>query len=166
MIRKHKKFKRPRRLYDIVRISSENKLVEKYGLKNKREIWKAESKVDEMRRQAKILITKNPEEQKVLFNKLNRIGLKVKTIADVLGLGKEDLLKRRLESVMVGRLTRTAKQARQLIVHKHVAINGNIVNIPSYIVPVDEEDKIELVKIAKKLDKEEKKLLEEIKNEQ
>jgi small subunit ribosomal protein S4 len=164
MIRKHKKYKRPRKLYDTARIAGENKLIEKYGLKNKREIWKAEAAVDEMRGQAKLLITKNPEEQEVLFNKLNKIGLKVSKIADVLGLGKEDLLKRRLQSIIIGKIARTPKHARQLIVHKHIAINGNLVNIPSYIVPVDEEDKIEIVKVAKIKEKKES-IMEVKKNE-
>lgn len=166
MIRKHKKYKRPRKLYDKTRIEEENKLIEKYGLKSKREIWKADAAVDEIRKQAKMLITKGPDEQEILFKKLNRLGLKVSKISDVLGLEKEDWLKRRLQSIIIGKQARTPKHARQLIVHKHIAINGNIVNIPSYIVPVDEEDKIEIIKVAAiKLGKEEKKLLGEIKNE-
>ena len=45
MIRKSNKFSRPHKLYDKIRIEDENKLVEEYGLKNKTEIWKAESKI-------------------------------------------------------------------------------------------------------------------------
>ena len=45
MIRKPNKFSWPRKLYDKIRIGDEDKLVEEYGLKNKREIWKAESKI-------------------------------------------------------------------------------------------------------------------------
>jgi small subunit ribosomal protein S4 len=166
MIRKHKIYSRPRKLYDLVRIGEENKLVERYGLKSKREIWKAVSAIARIRRQAKMLITKSHEEQKILFNRLNKMGLKVNNIADVLGLGKEDFLKRRLQSIIVGKIARTPKGARQLIVHKHIAINNKIINIPSYIVPVDEEDKIEIVRAAKikELTKGESKLLGEIKN--
>ena len=44
-LRKKKNYKKPRKLYDKVRIEDENILVNKYGLKNKREIWKAEAAV-------------------------------------------------------------------------------------------------------------------------
>ena len=33
-------FARPKKAYEKTRITEENVLVEKYGLKNKREIWK------------------------------------------------------------------------------------------------------------------------------
>lgn len=164
MIRKHKIYNRPRKLYDKVRIEEENRLVEKYGLKSKREIWKAESAVDRIRRQAKILITRPLVEQEVLFNRLNKMGLKISKIADVLALSKEDLLKRRLQSVIIGKIARTPKHARQLIVHKHIAIDKNIVNIPSYLVSVDDEDKIEIVKVAKIKPKENIEAKMEIKN--
>jgi ribosomal protein S4 len=39
-------------------------------------------------------------------------------------------------------LARTPQQARQMVVHKKVRINGSVVNIPSYLVSVDEESKI------------------------
>ena len=152
MIRKHKKYNRPRKLYDKTRIESENVLKEKYGLKNKREIWKAEARVSEIRKQAKKLITAEDEAQGVLFDKLKGMGFKINNMADVLALNKEDWLKRRLQSLIVGKIARTPKQARQLIAHKHIAINGKIINIPSYIVPIDEEDRIEIVKLKKKME--------------
>lgn len=143
-----KLFKRPRKLYDKIRIEEENKLVKKYGLKNKREIWKAESEIGKTRKQAKDLITAEPEKQKVLLNKLRKRGFKVEKISDVLGLNKEDFLKRRLQSIVSDKkFATTPKGARQLIVHKHIAIDNKIINIPSYIVKVDEEDKINVVKI-------------------
>ncbi|KAF5426797.1 small subunit ribosomal protein S4, partial [Candidatus Methanophagaceae archaeon] len=37
-----KKYERPRRPWVLQRIKDERELAEKYGLKNKREIWKAE----------------------------------------------------------------------------------------------------------------------------
>ncbi|MBU3913031.1 MAG: 30S ribosomal protein S4 [Nanoarchaeota archaeon] len=148
MIRKHKRYSRPRKAYDINRIGDENKLVARYGLKNKREIWKAEAKIDNIRGQAKTLITASQEEQQKLIDKLNKIGLNVGRIADILALKKEDWLKRRLQSVLIEKnLAKTPKGARQMIAHKHVAISGNIVNIPSYVVPVEEEDKIEIVRL-------------------
>lgn len=136
-------FKKPRKLYDKSRIEEENKLVTKYGLKNKKEIWKAESEIGKIRKQAKGLITAELEKQKILINKLKKIGFKVEKISDVLGLNKEDWLRRRLQSIVnEKKLASTVKGARQLIVHKHITIEGRVVNIPGYMVKIDDEDKI------------------------
>lgn len=145
-LRKKKKYSRPRKLYDKVRIEEENSLTKKYGLKNKREIWKADSAIGRIRSQAKSLITASREKQDVLLNKLNKIGFKVEKIADVLSLSKEDWLKRRLQTFLVEKNLAKPKEARQLIAHKHVFVDGKIVNIPSYIIKVEEENKIEVVK--------------------
>lgn len=151
MKRKHKKFSWPRKLYDKPRILEENKLVEKYGLKNKREIWKTEAKVKYFRNRAKSLITADPEEQQKFSVKLNTIGLGVKTVADVLALNKENLLKRRLATIVASKgLANTPKQARQMIVHKKIMIRDRIVNVPSYLVKVEEENLISVKKKVKK----------------
>ena len=145
MIRKPNRFSRPHKLYDKIRIGDENKLVEEYGLKNKREIWKAEAKVKYFRNRAKFLITADQEEQRKFFVKLNSFGLPVKTIADVLALSKEDILKRRLATIVWKRgVANTAKQARQLVVHKKILVAGHVINVPSYIVPIADEQSINL----------------------
>jgi small subunit ribosomal protein S4 len=154
--RKHKIYKRPRKLYDKIRIEEENVLVKRYGLKSKREVWKAESAIGVIRKRAKLLLTKPAEEQNRFVEKLKKQGFPVEKIAEVLSLDKEAYLKRRLQSIVVERkIASTPKQARQFIVHKHIKINNKKVNIPSYLVPVDEEDKIELsvVKKEKKTEK-------------
>jgi len=163
--RKHKKYTRPRKLFDKARIEEENSLIKKYGLKSKREIWKADSAIGKIRRQAKLLLTKSAEEQEKFIGKLKKQGFNVKSIADILALDKEDYLKRRLQSIVVERkLASTAKQARQFIAHKHIAIDKKLVNIPSYIVPVDEENKIELI-LSKKEKPEKKGSVEKIAEE-
>jgi ribosomal protein S4 len=45
----------------------------------------------------------------------------------------------------------TIKTARQMITHKKVLVEGKAVNIPSYIVPVELEDKITLKVSNKKI---------------
>ena len=149
-IRKRKKFSRPRKLYDKARIEKENLLMKKYGLKNKSEIWKAEAAIERVRNKAKKLITAEPEQQQKLFIKLKKMGFKAEKIADVLALNKEDWMKRRLQSILIEKNLAKPKGARQLIAHKHIAINGKIVNIPSYMVQTDEENKIEIIKPALK----------------
>ena len=148
-LRKSKKYSKPRKLYDKARIEEENVLVKKYGLKNKREIWKTDAAIGRIRNLAKKLITAEKEEQEKLLNKLNNMGLKVGKIADILALNKEDLLKRRLQSVMIIRKLAKPKEARQLIAHKHVLINNKIVNIPGYILKTDEEERIKVNKAVR-----------------
>lgn len=148
--RKHKKYKKPKRPFDSARIKEEETLIKRYGLKNKREIWKADSAIEKVRKQAKLLLTKTTKEQEKFINKLQEQGFAVGSVADVLALNKEDYLKRRLQSVVANKkIASTPKQARQFIVHKHIKINGKKVNIPSYLVKTEEENKIELIALKK-----------------
>lgn len=147
MLKKRKLYSRPRKAYEKTRISEENVLVEMFGLKSKREVWKTIAKVKYFRDRAKALAKASSEEQEVLFGKLQKIGLKVNSISDVLDLKVEDLLGRRLPTIVKKRgLANTVKQARQMVVHKNVMINGNVVNIPSYLVTVEEESNITVIK--------------------
>ena len=153
MKRKHKIYSRPKRPFEKDRIVEENAIKEEFGLKNKKEIWKSDAKIKFMKRQAKELIPASKDQQMALFERLNKIGLKVGSIADVLSLDKKDYLKRRLQTVLVvKKLARTPRHARQLIIHKKVLVDGKVVNIPSYVVAVDLENKISLkaAKPAKK----------------
>ena len=143
--RKRKMFSRPRKLFDRTRMDEENVLVKRYGLKNKKEIWKAKTAVSKLRRRAKSLIGKGIEEQQVFFDKLNRNGMKITSISDVLALTEESIFERRLQTMLFKKkLANTVKQARQLIVHKNVVVDGTIVNIPSFVVTKDLEDKISI----------------------
>jgi len=150
MKRKHKTYSRPKRPFEKARIEEENKISEEFGLKNKREIWKAEAKIKSIREKAKRLISSDIGEQKVFFDALKGIGLNVSSIAEVLSLDKKDYLKRRLQTIIVKkRLATTPKAARQLIAHKKVLVDGEIIDSPSYLVSVDLEGKIEVVKKQK-----------------
>lgn len=150
MKRKHKKYSRPKRPFDKSRIEEEAKITEEFGLKNKKEIWKAEAETKAIREKAKKLISAAPEEQKALFERLKKIGLNVNSIGDVLSLDKKDYLKRRLQTILVEKkLARSPKSARQLIVHKKILVDNSVVNAPSYIVPVELENKICLKKTKK-----------------
>ena len=145
MIRQSKKYSRPHRPFDKARIDDENVLREKYGLKNKKEIWKADASIGRVRNLAKQLIVASDQDKQAFVLRLHNRGFKVENIADVLSLNKEDWLKRRLQTVLLSKgLTTTPKQARQLITHKHVAIGNQIVNVPSYMVTLEEEPKVSL----------------------
>lgn len=156
MKRKHKKYSRPKRPFEKARIEEEAKIKKEYGLKNKKEIWKAEAKIKIMREKAKKLISSSKEEQNALFEKLKKSGLKINSIGDILSLDKKDYLNRRLQTILVKKeLTTTPKAARQLIVHRKVLVDGKALDSPSYIVPVELENKITIKKKLNKIPKKE-----------
>ena len=144
------------KLYEAARIKDENELKNKYALKNKLEIWKTIAKVDYYRSRAKVLAKESLEEQEVLYNKLRALGLKIDGAADVLGLKVENILERRLSTIMTNRkLANTTKQARQMVVHKRVLIDGKVMSAPSYLVPVAQEKLIAIKNKEKKAKSEE-----------
>jgi len=148
MKRSRKKYETPRRPWDKERIEREKELMKKYGLRRKREIWRAEAILRKYRRMARDLIAKKDKErEKVLIQKLERMGILNgnATLDDVLSLTVEDILERRLQTQVFKKgLANTIKQARQLIVHGHIFINGRKIVYPSYLVSKEEEDKIQL----------------------
>ncbi|MBM3247370.1 30S ribosomal protein S4 [Candidatus Pacearchaeota archaeon] len=166
-IRKHKNYSRPKKLYDLATIKDEQGLIKKYGLKTRREVWKADRAISTIRNIAKSLITANEEEKQKFVERQVKKGFNVESIADVLALGKEDLLKRRLQSVLIAKkLAPTYKHARQLIAHKHVLINNKIMDSPSHLTTLEEENSIALnITLAERkvISDEEKKLLETMK---
>ncbi|MBT3577869.1 30S ribosomal protein S4 [archaeon] len=165
--KKRKLFSRPKQLFDRTRMDEENVLIKKYGLKNKREIWKAKSTVSKFRKRAKTLIGSDIETQKEFFDKLNRMGLGIGDVSDVLALTEENLLDRRLQTMAFKKkLANTVKQARQLIVHKNVLVDGNVVNSPSFLVTKDLEDKISIKERKAKAPKAEAKVSEEVPSEE
>jgi small subunit ribosomal protein S4 len=138
----------PWRREDLLR---ELELIGTYGLRNKRELWRAETELSRIRRQARLLLAAPPsyraKMESVLLNKLARLGLlgERATLDDILSLKVEDLLERRLQTIVWRKgLAKTPYHARQLITHRHVTIGGVVVTKPSYIVPRNEEDKIAL----------------------
>lgn len=138
--------KHPWRKEDLMR---ELELVGTYGLRNKRELWRAETELSRIRRQARVLLAAPPDYrarmENLLLKKLTRMGLlgEKATLDDILSLKVEDLLERRLQTLVWRKgLAKTPYQARQMIVHRHIVVNGRVVTKPSYLVQKDEEDTI------------------------
>ena len=128
MKQKHKTYSKPKRPFDKTRIDEEAIIKKDYGLKNKKEIWKADSKIKSIREKAKRLIGAETKEQQALFERLKKLGFDVNSIADVLSLDKKDYLNRRLQTILVKKkLATTSKSARQLITHRKVLVEGKIV---------------------------------------
>jgi small subunit ribosomal protein S4 len=147
-----KKYDTPSHPWQEQRIHSENELIRKYGLKNKREIWKAETTLRNYRGQARELLAKvdsdDPQEKKEinqLLTHLTRYNILPlnSTLDDVLALETEAILARRLQTLTYLKgLANTPKQARQLIVQGHIAIGDDRITIPSYKISKKEENDI------------------------
>jgi small subunit ribosomal protein S4 len=85
--------------------------------------------------------TKN-ERQQLLGHiiKLGMLDEKAK-LEDVLDLTVEDVLRRRLQTMVLRKgLAHTAKEARIFVVHGHIAMSNKKINSPSYMVKRDEEE--------------------------
>ncbi len=146
-----KLWKKPKRPLNYDLMMDELKTLGTFGLKTKRELWKANTELSRVRLQARSLLALRQEdrEQKepILINSLSKIGLvdKNSTLDDVLNLQVADLLSRRLQTIVQRKLYfKTPYQARQAIVHGHIMIGERVVTIPSYTVKIDEEPKIRL----------------------
>jgi len=144
-----KKYRAPKKLWDKLRIAEEKKLKRMYGLKNVKSIWIAREELRKVRREArKSLGMPEEEREKVrrkLAKKLSRLNIlpETATVDDILSLDVRAILERRLQTLVYRKgLAKTIKQARQLITHGFIAINGKRVRSPSYLVTKEEEDLI------------------------
>jgi len=141
-----RKYETPRRPWDKERIEKEKIILKNFGLKKKREVWKAEGLLRKYRRMARELAAKRDKEtEKRLIEKLVKLGILKEgaVLDDVLGLSLDNILERRLQMVvMKAGFATTTKQARQFITHGHVLIGGKRVVYPSYMVSKNEEGKI------------------------
>jgi len=146
--KERKKYKKPLKPWDKERIEKEREIIKTYGLKKKKEIWKTEALVRKFRRMARNLAArKDNEKERILIEKLIKMGVLEKgaTLDDVLSLTVENLLERRLQTIIFRKgLANTAKHSRQLIVHGHIKINDRKIIYPSYLVMKEEEDNIKL----------------------
>ncbi len=143
--RKDNKYRKPKKPFDGKRIQEEKQILNKFGLKNKKEIWKAEFQINILKAKAKQIMNSDEEKKKNFVEKLKRKCFDINNVLDVLDLTKENWLERRLQTFVLKKgLAKTIKEARQLITHKKIIVGKRIVNIPSYFVTKDEENKIKL----------------------
>lgn len=141
----------PKRPWDRERLETEKELVKKFGLKSKRELWKAQALLRKYRSLARELVAKSSKDKEdILKQKLMRLNILSQdgTLDSVLSLTVEDFLNRRLQTVIFKKnLANTPKQARQFITHGNVVIDDKKIVYPSYLVTSDEESKI-IVKVS------------------
>ncbi len=147
--RQRRKYETPRFAWRTDVLNSELRLIGQYGLRNKRELWRHKTSLSRFREIARSLLGMPAEQrermEKQLLDRLKRLGILPETAAldDVLDLSLEALLERRLQTMVFNKgLAKSIYQARQIITHGHVAIDGKRVPSPSYIVLRDEEAKL------------------------
>jgi len=146
-------YETPNHPYQGERIATETGLVGKYGLKNKEELWKAQSELRNVRREARKLLGRTQgdaeaagQEAAEFLARLKRIGVlgEQDGLDDVLSLQVTDLLERRLQTIVYRKgLANTTKQARQFISHGHIVVDGARVQRPSAKVGIEEEGTVE-----------------------
>jgi small subunit ribosomal protein S4 len=140
----HKKYSTPRHPWEAARIEQEKEILERYGLKNKKELWKSLSILDSFRTQARTLEGKmryqdqySMQQFKNMIRRLQRFNIlnEGATLDDVLSLKIDDILERRLQTLVFKmKLAATMKQARQLITHGEISLGGRRVTIPGLMV--------------------------------
>ena len=145
-------YETPNHPYQGERIAEETGLLGTYGLKNKEELWRAQSELRQYRRAARDLIGSAggdvgaaEREGQEFLRKLQRIGVlgEEDSLDDVLALEVTDILERRLQTQVYRKgYANTAEQARQFITHGHITVEGRRVRVPSYTVRVTEESTI------------------------
>lgn len=145
-----KKYSRPNHPWRMDRITEENQIIKEYGIPRKTELWKAKAKLESFKNQAKGLSARSDSQAKIerdnLVKKLRSLNLiENESLEAILGISIKNVLDRRLQTIAFKKgFAKSMKQARQMIIHRHVLIGGKINSSPSYIVRSSEEGSIEL----------------------
>ena len=144
-----KVWRKPKRPLNYELKMEELKTLGTFGLRTKRELWKAHTELSRVRHQARSLLALRQEvreeKEPILMKSLARIGLVSNdaTLDDVLNLNANDLLSRRLQTLVTKKFGfKSPYQARQAVIHGHIMIGDRKVDIPSYTVTVEEEDSV------------------------
>jgi len=141
-----KKYTTPKHPWQAERIQREKQLKSSFGLRNKKEIWRAENTIRKFRYLARGLVgmpvNQRKGEEERLIGKLFKLGLlgEGKILDDALSMKTEDLLARRLQTLVWKKgLAYTLTQARQLIVHGHISLDKRKVTSPGMIIEREKE---------------------------
>lgn len=146
-----KQYSRPRSPWRADQLAQELYLLGTFGLRNKRELWRAQTQLSSVRKQARTLLAATEavrlREEKKLLDSLKTRGLikEGATLDDILSLTVEDVLARRLQSMVFKKgMALSPLHSRQLVVHGHVTVGKRTITIPGYEVGAKEEGEITL----------------------
>lgn len=141
-----KKFSKPLHPWNKARIEAEREVLKAYGLRRKRELWKVDTMLKGLLRQAKSILGSRTAQSEIekyqLLKKVYRLGLlpKDSKVEDILSLSVKDILERRLQTIVYRKnLAKSVLQARQIITHEHIAIDSKKIKSPAYLVLISEE---------------------------
>jgi small subunit ribosomal protein S4 len=146
-----KQYSRPRSPWRADQLAQELYLLGTFGLRNKRELWRAQTQLSSVRKQARTLLAATQavrlREEKKLLDSLRRRGLvgEAASLDDILSLTVEDVLSRRLQTMVFKKgMALSPLHSRQLIVHGHVTVGDRVITIPGYEVGSQEEGRVKL----------------------
>lgn len=134
-------------MWNKARIDEEHKLKADYGLKNLRELWKATSEIRRVRRNVREVLSGRVSDEvgKGVIGRLARYNIvgENAVLDDLLLVKPATILERRLQTVVYRKgLAKTLKQARQLVTHGFIAVNGQRTKSPGYMLKKGEEDTV------------------------
>jgi len=141
-------YETPNHPFQGERIADEANLIGRYGLKNKEELWRAQSELRGYRREARKLLGSAGEhetESEEFLARLKRYGIlnDQDQLDDVLSLDVTDVLERRLQTVVYRKgYANTPEQARQFIVHGHIVLDDARVTRPGMTVETAVESSV------------------------
>lgn len=149
-----KSYDTPKHPWQEARIAEEVELIKNYGLRNKREVWKAASILRRYRRDSRRLLAETASgeisehtksEIEGILGRFKKLGLLKENanLDDILILKTADILERRLQTQVYRQgFANSMKQARQFITHGHIAVEQRRITIPSYLVLKKQESQI------------------------
>ncbi|MBI3587652.1 30S ribosomal protein S4 [Candidatus Micrarchaeota archaeon] len=147
--RLRKLYEKPKKLWDASRLEQERKLIDEYGLKNMRELWRIQTVLRKERREARRLLAargvgvEGSAERLLAHVRQFLLRKDGATLDDILALSVRDILERRLQTVVLRKgFAQTTAQARQFVAHGHISINGAKSTSPSRLVLFAEEPQL------------------------
>ena len=137
-------------------MDAELKICGQYGLRNKREVWRVQKTLADIRKAARELLTLDERDPRRLFEgaalirRLQRSGVldqSKKELDYVLSLKTEDFMERRLQT-QVWKLgfAKSIHHARVLIRQRHIRVGNQVVNIPSFVVRTESQKHISIAR--------------------
>ncbi len=146
--RNRTKFDKPKDIWNLQRINSDNALKNEYALKNMKELWKVQSNISRVRGNVRLLLSgsaPNKAMESDIIASLSKYGIVSNTakLDDLLDLKVNSFLERRLQSIVFRKgMARSMRQARQLITHGFISVNGKKASRPGRMLTSEEEQHV------------------------